>query len=268
MITPMHRYYQRIVSRLLLLSFLVEASLYRVPSAHANPHSVSICEDSAQGTSQEAPSASTQLPRLAKQPGLAQQQAVQSILPHAWRANKLPPDAAGNDPLRASTQISPVGRNLSFQAREGEQVRFHYERGQWRAEVSSHIGAFARQSVLPVVCSQGEDVASSLEILSRYPSWHSQRRIHVLGEKVFPTLGEVVYVGELGLKGGGEGGEASGSGETAGLQTPSTLAELMSQEGVPDNDTLIETLNAAPPDKQYQWIDAAIQWFTSQPIET
>ncbi|MEM7383295.1 MAG: hypothetical protein AAF400_03210, partial [Bacteroidota bacterium] len=67
-----------------------------------------------------------------------------------------------------------------------------------------------------------------------------------------------------------EGDEAGPSSleATSPPATPSTLAELMSQEGVPDNDTLIETLNAAPPDKQYQWIDAAIQWFTSQPIET
>ncbi|MEM7382858.1 MAG: colicin E3/pyocin S6 family cytotoxin [Bacteroidota bacterium] len=107
------------------------------------------------------------------------------------------------DLRRTSIEASPVGRNLSFQARGGEQVRFYYERDQWRAEVSSRIGASSRQSLLPVVCSLGEDVASSLEVLSQYPSWQSQRQIHVLGGKVLPTLGEVVYVGELGLKGGG-----------------------------------------------------------------
>ena len=108
---------------------------------------------------------------------------------------------------------SPVSEHLPFEARGGESVRFHYQMGQWRAEVSSHIGAFSRRAVLPVVCSQGEDVASSLEILSKYPSWYSQRQIHVLGENVCPALGEVVYVGELGLKGGGD---ASGSGEQEG----------------------------------------------------
>ena len=82
-------------------------------------------------------------------------------------------------------------------------MRFHYQQGQWRAEVSSHIGAFSRRAVLLVVCSQGTDVASSLEVLSNYPSWQRQRRIYVLDRSVCPTLGEVVYVGELGLKGGG-----------------------------------------------------------------
>ena len=92
---------------------------------------------------------------------------------------------------------------LPFQARGRESVRFHYQQGQWCAEVSSRIGPFSRQTVLAVVCSQGENVASSLEVLSRYPSWQRQRQIHLLDRNVCPTLGEVVYVGELGLKGGG-----------------------------------------------------------------
>ncbi|MEM7383138.1 MAG: ankyrin repeat domain-containing protein [Bacteroidota bacterium] len=116
----------------------------------------------------------------------------------------------GRDLLRTSSQVTPVGEHLSFQARGGEQVRFQYEAGQWRAEVSSHMGAFSRRAVFPVVCSLGEDVASSLEVLSRYPSWYSQRQIHVIDRNVVPTLGEAVYLGELGLKGGG-GGETSGS---------------------------------------------------------
>ena len=108
------------------------------------------------------------------------------------------------DLLRTSPKVTPVSENFSFEARGGESVRFHYQQGQWHAEVSSHIGAFSRQSVLPVVCSRGEDIASSLEVLSRYPRWYSQRQIHVLDRNVCPTLGEVVYVGELGLKGGGQ----------------------------------------------------------------
>ena len=69
--------------------------------------------------------------------------------------------------------------------------------------------------MLPVVCSQGEDIASNLEVLSKYPSWQRQRQIYVLDRNVCPTLGEVVYLGGLGLK-GGSGGEASGSGEQRG----------------------------------------------------
>ena len=42
----------------------------------------------------------------------------------------------------------------------------------------------------------------------------------------------------------------------------------MSQEDVPDNRTLLAALNAAPPQEQHQWIETAIQWFATQPIET
>ena len=94
-------------------------------------------------------------------------------------------------------------QNFPFQARARDRVRFVCHQGQWYAEVSSRIGSFSRRAMLPVVCRQGADVASSLEVLSKYPSWQHQRQIHVLGEYVCPTLGEVVYVGELGLKGGG-----------------------------------------------------------------
>ena len=125
----------------------------------------------------------------------------------------------GRDPLRTSIKVSPVGEHLSFQARGGEEVRFAYELGQWRAEVSSRIGAFSRRAVLPVVCSSGEDAASSIAALSKYPSCHSQRQIHVLAGNVSPILEEVVYLGALGLKGGG-GGEASGSGEQQESDSP------------------------------------------------
>ena len=110
----------------------------------------------------------------------------------------------GHELLRTFAGANPVSEHLPFETRGGESVRFHYQQGQWHAEVSSHIGAFSRRAVLPVMCSQGEDVASNLEVLSRYPSWYSQRQIHVLDRNVCPTLGEVVYVGELGLKGGGQ----------------------------------------------------------------
>ena len=120
--------------------------------------------------------------------------------------------------LRTSPKVTSVSEHFPFEARGGESVRFFYQMGQWRAEVSSQLGAFSRRAVLPVVCSQGADVTSSLKVLSKYPSWYSQRQIHVLGGNVCPTLGEVVYVGELGLKGGG-GREAQG-GEQQGSEPP------------------------------------------------
>ena len=154
------------------------------------------------------------------------------------------------DLLRTSPKVSPVGEHLSFEARGGESVRFTYQRDQWRAEVSSHIGAFSRRAVLPVVCSQGEDVASSLEALSKYPSWQRQRQIHVLDRSVCPTLGEVVYVGKLGLKGGGQGQSSArgkpGDPAPSGSQIP-TAASTSQQEVEPP---LVKELRALASDPQ------------------
>ncbi|MEM7382813.1 MAG: tetratricopeptide repeat protein [Bacteroidota bacterium] len=207
----MYKLARRILSRSLLLSFLFGAFFHRVSWSYASPDSISIADNSVPGTSQEVPPTYSQLSPLAKQRGLAQERAAQNILPHTWHNTNLSSYPTGRHRLRTSPQVSPVSEQLSFQARGGEQVRFHYELGQWRAEVLSRIGNFARQSVLPVVCSQGEDVASSLEVLNNYPSWYSQRQIHVIGRNVLPVLGKIVYLGVSGLKGGG-GGEASGSG--------------------------------------------------------
>ena len=66
--------------------------------------------------------------------------------------------------------------------------------------------------MLPVVCSHGEDVASSLAVLSKSPGWYSQRQIHVLDKNMCSTLGEIVYVGALGVEGSNDEGEASGVG--------------------------------------------------------
>ena len=133
---------------------------------------------------------------------------------------------------RTSPQISQADNNLPkvtffndsfpFQAQGGEKVHFAYQQGQWHAEVSSHIGSASRRAVLSVVCSQGNDVASSLEVLRKYPSWYIQRQIHVLDRNTCPTLGEVVYVGALGLK-GGSGREVSGSGIPQGEHTTNQL---------------------------------------------
>ena len=125
------------------------------------------------------------------------------------------PDQGHNLPT-TSLKVTPAEESLFFQARRGERVRFAYQQGQWHAEVSSCIGDFSRRAVLPVVCCQGTDIASSLKVLSRYPSWYSQRQIHILDRNVCPTLGEVVFVGALGLKGGGQGQSFGRKGKTLG----------------------------------------------------
>ena len=182
------------------------------------------------------------------------------------------------DLLRTSPKASPVSEHFSFEARGGERVRFACQQGQWHAEVSSRIGAFSRRAVLPVVCSQDTDVASSLEVLSRYPSWQRQRQIHVLDGNVCPTLGEVVYVGELGLKGGGEGegsGNVQGSGATSEQRKLNydysirVLEPYMAQAKSPQSTkALVEAFNSTQDEQERdalaRWLQGYIDWFNDQ----
>ena len=172
-------------------------------------------------------------------------------------------------PKHGQAMVSTVRENRSFQARGGESVRFHYQDGQWLAEVSSHIGAFSHRAVLPVVCSQGADVASSLKVLSRYPSSHSQRQIHVLDREAFPTLGEVVYIGELRSKEGGEGGEASGSGSTA--SAPTSLQARIEQGDITSTEALVAALNSTQDSEKRavleEWLAAYIRHFCCQSVQ-
>ena len=172
-IKAMYKFLQYTLTWLLLLSFVFGNFLHPAPWAYASPNHLPIPEKSTQETSPEAPPTSTQLPPLTRQL------------------------------LQTSPKVRHFGGNLSFRARGGEKVRFKYQLGQWKAEVLAQISSFSRRAVLPVVCSRGENVASRLQVLNRHSSWQSQHRIHVLGRSVFPMLGAVVYVGELGLKGGG-----------------------------------------------------------------
>ena len=57
--------------------------------------------------------------------------------------------------------------------------------------------------------------------------------------------------------------EASSSSPIVSLSTATsgTLEHLMSQGSVPDSDTLLAALNAAPPKEQCAWITAALSWF-------
>ena len=172
-------------------------------------------------------------------------------------------------PKHGQAMVSTVGENWSFQARGGESVLFYDQGGQWLAEVSSHIGAFSHRAVLPVVCRQGADVARSLKVLSKYPKSDSQRQIHVLDREMFPTLGKVVYIGELRPKEGGEGGEASGSGGTT--SAPTSLQARIEQGDITSTEALVAALNSTQDSEKRavleEWLAAYIRHFCCQSVQ-
>ena len=214
----MYKCSQHNLSRLLLLGFLFGNLLHPAPRSYATPpNHLPIADNNAQPP--PAAPTSTQPPPLAQQRELAQKQPAQGIPPQPWHTAKPPIPPARHHLLPTSPKVSPFSENLPYQARGGQEVHFQCHMGQWCAQVLSLVGNFSRQALLPVVCSQGADVASSLEVLSRYPSWCSQYQIHVLSKSESPTLGEVVYIGALGLRGGCEG-EGGGKGKGSCSRDP------------------------------------------------
>ena len=78
------------------------------------------------------------------------------------------------------------------------------------------------------------------------------------------NLGEIVTATDCIYQGGcllAE--ETSSSSPIVSLSTATsgTLKHLMSQGSVPDSDTLLAALNAAPPKEQCDWITVALSWF-------
>ena len=163
-------------------------------------------------TSQKALSTAPQLPLLAKQHGIAQEQGLQSMLPQARHAGNLPIYPVGSGLGGTSTQVNPVDKNLPFQAPGGESLLFWGQMGQWHNQVLSGIGVAPWLAMIPVVvCGLGRNVAGKLRVLQKCPNGYRKLRIHGLSGQQVAYLREFVY----GRGSGWESGEghSSNSGE-------------------------------------------------------
>ncbi len=83
----------------------------------------------------------------------------------------------------------------------GKEVTFSQVAGCWEAVVKESWGPFSRAMALPVLCK--EDVSVALRNLESEAVINTQRRIHILETHQPPWVPRVVYVGALGLRGGG-----------------------------------------------------------------
>ena len=102
-------------------------------------------------------------------------------------------------------------------------------------------------------------------------------------ERSFYTQGQrfaarILFIVWLLVSGSPESAEAGSSNQqaavapsdaiiTSSTATQSDLQQLMSQHGVPDNNNLLAALDAAPPQEQCPWLEAAVKWFANQPIK-
>ena len=72
-----------------------------------------------------------------------------------------------------------------------------------QATVTRRIGHLDCVEKLPVVCQSHGDIEAALAALQNQPNRHTQRRIHVLETNQPPYAPRMVYVGAMGLRGGG-----------------------------------------------------------------
>ena len=107
--------------------------------------------------------------------------------------------------VETTTHEYPATVSYAFSDREGHQIHFKYEQGQWQASVREQIGAFSRQEVLSVACEEHGEVGAFLEKLQHQPSQYAQHQVHVVHTKRTTSPGKFVYLGRQGLQGGGYG---------------------------------------------------------------
>lgn len=96
-----------------------------------------------------------------------------------------------------------------YPSAQGHQVHFQEENSAWRAQVTNVWGCTQK---LPVVCAPGQAPDQAIQQLaSKAPGQHKYR-IHILETDQPPWAPRVVYVGALGLRGGGNSSSSDKSG--------------------------------------------------------
>jgi flagellar biosynthesis GTPase FlhF len=92
-------------------------------------------------------------------------------------------------------------------ASTGKEVVFSQVEGSWTAVVKETWGTFTREESLPVLCKG--DVWAALHNLQGKAAIHTKRHIHILETHQPPWAPKVVYVGALGVRGGGNSSSIS-----------------------------------------------------------
>ena len=92
-------------------------------------------------------------------------------------------------------------------ASAGKEVVFSQVEGCWTAVVRETWGTFTREESLPVLCKG--DVLAALHNLQGKAAIHTKRHIHILETHQPPWSPRVVYVGTLGVRGGGNSSSSS-----------------------------------------------------------
>ena len=131
---------------------------------------------------------------------IAAKPASQPAPPTQLRPAIIPPPPRPTPSPSFEDQVPPGTLRQTYLAKGGHQVNFIHQDGQWWARVNEHLPiGFTRRIDLPVYCEPGLCVA---EVDQHDQTWH-KHRIHVCFPEKTPDQRGYVYVGSMGLKGGG-----------------------------------------------------------------
>jgi len=151
--------------------------------------------------------ASASVPQLALAPQPQAPQPTSSL--HAERLRPVfsrQPQPKGQHALKATeckeSHLKPAS-NLAFHtypSAQGHQVRFQEQAGTWMAQVQDGWG---REQELPVICAPDQTPVHALQQLSSKAPGQHKYWVHVLETHQPPWAPRIVYVGVLGVRGGG-----------------------------------------------------------------
>jgi len=133
--------------------------------------------------------------------------AVITVVPTKAIASSKTPQSS---PLTQSPSLEPASKAVAspkapigpFELSPGKVVSLSQVSGQWQANVKESYGPLSREMTLPVLCSG--DLSAALRSLHGEEAVYRKRHIHILERAQVPWASRCVYIGELGLKGGGK----------------------------------------------------------------
>ena len=196
------------------LSGHTSPSSVRVPVVHTPPQYLSSSKSSPKALAQRTMTTSPQVEK--REPSMAggvhfRAGSTPTAQPHVADAvvGAMPTQpgkttSSTSAPTTAQIASDPCGPfALSF----GEEVTFHRVTGQWQAQVKETLGACSREQTLPVRFAG--DPFVQLKNLQELGARYTKNRIHILQTDQAPWAPRCIYVGAMGLKGGGNSSSRS-----------------------------------------------------------
>ena len=111
-----------------------------------------------------------------------------------------------DDQAHQSLAVPPNPPTQAYLSAQGQQISFQEQAGVWKAQVQDVWG---RTQVLPVICAPEYTPQQAIEALASKALGQHKYGLHILETAQPPWAPRVVYVGALGLRGGGNTSSSS-----------------------------------------------------------